>query len=86
MDSWAYRSKLTLDFIRLREPTENGYFESPNGRLRDECLNVHLFFDLEDVRQKLEVWRTDYNRYRPHSALASLPPAVFAKALTEPQP
>ena len=86
MDSWAYRSKVTLDFIRPGKPTENGYIESFNGRLRDECLNVHLFFDIEDARQKLEAWRTDYNHYRPHSALASLPPAVFAKALSEPQP
>ena len=36
---------------------ENGYIESFNGRLRDECLNVNLFFSLEDARKKLESGR-----------------------------
>ena len=25
-----------------RQPVENGYIESFNGRLRDECLNLEL--------------------------------------------
>jgi hypothetical protein len=28
--------------------------ESFNGRLRDECLNVHAFESIEDARQKTE--------------------------------
>ena len=42
---------------------ENGYIESLNGRLRDECLNLEVFFSLADVREKLERWREDYNHY-----------------------
>jgi transposase InsO family protein len=37
--------------------------------LRDECLNVEVFFDLADARSKLDKWRNDYNQQRPHSAL-----------------
>ena len=81
MDSWAYRNQVRLDFIRPGKPTENGYIESFNGKLRDECLNVHLFFSVADAQEKLDVWRNDYNHLRPHSALAQLPPAAFAKAL-----
>lgn len=84
MDAWAYRRNVRLDFIRPGKPTENGHIESFNGRLRDECLNVHLFFSVADAHQKLEAWRNDYNHLRPHSALASLPPAAFARALCEP--
>ena len=69
MDAWAYGHGIRLDFIRPGKPVENGYLESFNGRLRDECLNVSLFFSLEDAREKLEQWRRDYNRARPHSAL-----------------
>jgi len=54
MDAWAYGHGIGLDFIRPGKPVENGYIESFNGRLRDECLNVSLFFSLEDARQKLE--------------------------------
>jgi putative transposase len=49
-------------FIRPGRPVDNGYIESFDGRLRDECLNVETFFDLADVRDKLERWRQDYNK------------------------
>jgi putative transposase len=80
MDVWAYGHGISLDFIRPGKPVENGYIESFNGRLRDECLNVSLFFSLEDAREKLEQWRQDYNRARPHSSLADQTPAAFAAA------
>jgi putative transposase len=78
MDLWAYTSGVHLDFIRPGRPVENGYIESFNGKLRDECLNVEVFFSLADGRRKLAVWRNDYNHYRPHSALADRTPAGFA--------
>ena len=53
MDAWAYHRGVKLDFIRPGRPMENGYIESFNGRLRDECLNVELFSDLLDARAKL---------------------------------
>lgn len=57
---------------------ENGYIESFNGRLRDECLNMHQFFSLEDARDKIKAWRVDYNQHRPHSALGHLTPSEYA--------
>jgi len=32
---------------------ENGYIESFNGKLRDECLNMEVFFNLADARRTL---------------------------------
>ena len=78
MDHWAYLNGVHLDFIRPGRPVENGYIESFNGRLRDECLNVEVFFSLADARQKLALWLHDYNHHRPHSALADRTPAEFA--------
>jgi putative transposase len=78
MELWAYQSKVKLDFIQPGKPAENGYIESFNGRLRDECLNSEIFFDLSDAREKLERWRRDYNDTRPHSALADRTPNEFA--------
>ena len=83
MDAWAYSHGIRLDFIRPGKPVENGYIESFNGRLRDECLNVSLFFSLEDARQKLEQWQQDYNRARPHSALRDQAPETFAAAWSQ---
>jgi putative transposase len=78
MDLWAYKNGVHLDFIRPGKPVENGYIESFNGKLRDECLNVEIFFTLADARRKLHLWRRDYNHHRPHSALADRTPAEFA--------
>jgi putative transposase len=78
VDLWAYQNAVYLDFIRPGRPVENGYIESFNGRLRDECLNVEVFFSLADARHKLAWWLQDYNHHRPHSSLADRTPAEFA--------
>lgn len=66
-----------LDFIRPGKPTENGFIESFNGRLRDECLNVNEFVTIEQARTVLEAWRHDYNHHRPHGSLGHLTPREY---------
>ena len=78
MIAWAYRHGIHLDFIRPGKAVENGFIERFNGRLRDECLNVEVFFTPEDVREKLTHWPQDSNLARPHSALQDQAPASFA--------
>ena len=72
MDAWAHRVGVKLDFIRPGRPVQNGYIESFNGRLRDECLNTEVFPNLADAREKIERWRRDYNHdpYCPTSLCA----------------
>ena len=57
----------------------NAFIESFNSRVRAECLNQHGFLSLEDAVEKVERWRVDYNRVRPHSAIGNLSPAQFAR-------
>jgi putative transposase len=78
MECWALQTGVQLCFIRPGRPVENGFIESFNGRLRDECLNVEWFPSLAEARQKLAEWRDHYNHRRPHSALDDRTPAVFA--------
>jgi putative transposase len=78
MDAWAYRHGIQLEFIRPGKPVENGFIERFNGRLRDECLNVEVFFTLDDVREKLARWQEDYHLMRPHSSLQDQAPATVA--------
>ena len=80
MDGWSYQYGVRLEFIRPGKPIDNGHIESFNGRLRDEFLNVETFFDLGDVREKLERWRQDYNQVRPHSSLGDRSPDEFTRA------
>jgi putative transposase len=55
-----------------------GSIERFNGRLRDECLNKHLFVNLNEARQIIEEWRIDDNTDRPHTSLNGLTPIEFA--------
>ena len=81
MDVWAHQAGVKLDFIRPGRPVQNGYIESFNGRLRDECLNTEVFSSLVDAQKKLARWQRDYNETRPHSALADRTPEEFARTL-----
>jgi len=80
MDVWAYRNGVTLDFSRPGKPTDNAFIEAFNGRFRAECLNAHWFLSLADAREKLEIWRVDYNEQRPHSAIGNRVPMDLMKS------
>jgi putative transposase len=75
MDAWAYAHDVRLAFIRPGRPVENAFIESFNGRLRDECLNSHVFATVREAQTILNQWRDDYNRVRPHSSLGDRTPA-----------
>jgi putative transposase len=79
LEDWAYQRGVQLDFIRPGKPVENAFIESFNGRLRDECLNVHQFTSIADAKEKIEAWRVDYNQRRPHSSLGHLTPNEYAQ-------
>jgi putative transposase len=65
-------------YIEPGSPWENGYCESFNGKLRDECLNGEIFYSLKEAQIVIEQWRVEYNTRRPHSALGYRPPAPAA--------
>ena len=79
LEDWAYQRGVQLDFIRPGKPVDNAVIESFNGRLRDECLNVHQFTSIADAKEKIEAWRLDYNQRRPHSSLGHLTPNEYAE-------
>jgi putative transposase len=83
--AWSEERGVRLEFIQPGKPVQNAFVESFNGRLRDECLNANWFTSLSDARRKIETWRRDYNEQRPHSSLAYLPPAEFARTRAEMQ-
>jgi len=78
LDHWAYEHGVRLQFIEPGKPVQNAHIESFNARLREECLNEHVFVTLDDARRKIETWRIQYNRERPHSSLGNLTPEEFA--------
>lgn len=58
-------------------PWQNGFVESFNGTLRDECLMMRAFASVAEARVELERYRREYNEERPHSRLGYRTPAEF---------
>jgi putative transposase len=82
MLAWSAETGVAWHFIAPGKPTQNGFVESFNGRMRDELLNECLFFGLADARLAIGDWVNDYNTTRPHSSLDYKTPAAFADHLT----
>ena len=76
--AWSKDHRMEWHYIEPGKPTQNGYIESFNGRMRDEPLNESLFFRLDHARSAVLEWGEDYNTTRPHSSLGYQTPAAFA--------
>ena len=72
---WA-TGRLDWHYIEPGKPVQNAFIESFNSRLRDECLNQHVFLTLTEARATIEAWRHDYD-LRRHSSLGALTPTEF---------
>ena len=83
MLQWQEERKVEWHYIAPGKPMQNGFVESFNGRLRDECLNEHLFSNLSQARRLIAAWRDDYNHHRPHSSLEGLSPRENLKRSSE---
>ncbi|MET4702081.1 putative transposase [Constrictibacter sp. MBR-5] len=82
MLQWTNRTGVDWHYIAPGKPQQNGFVESFNGKLRDECLNEEVFATLAEARAVIERWRLDYNHVRPHSAHGGLTPEAVRLNLT----
>ena len=79
--AWYGDVGIEWHYIAPGRPTQNGFVESFNGRMRDELLNETLFFTIGQARAILARWVDDCNTERPHSSLGYATPAAFAAEL-----
>jgi putative transposase len=66
---WAEDNHVEWHYIAPGKRQQNGFMESFNGKLRDECLNEHVFASLAEARRIIEAWRIDYNRALQHPSV-----------------
>lgn len=86
MFDWSERTGVRLRFIEPGKPVQNAFVESFNGKMRDECLNLHWFRSLRHARDEIAEWRHHYNAKRLHSSLGWQSPMEFLATLGAPAP
>ena len=52
------------------------------ARVRDECLNINIFWSLTHARVVIADWKQEYDHHRPDSALGYQAPANYAAVCT----
>lgn len=74
----AARSGYTVLYMRaprlfetLQQSRGDGYIESFNDKLRDECLNREIFRNGKEAQTIVEAWRGEYNNYRTPAEFAT---------------
>jgi putative transposase len=75
--TWPQERKVEWHDLAPGKPRPNGFVESFSGRLRDACLNEHLFSSLRQPRHVIAAWRDDGNHPRPHTSRDGLTPREF---------
>ncbi len=78
LQAWRGEGGIATVYIAPGHPWENGFAESFNGKLRDECLNEEVFWGEQHAQVIVERWRRQYNEEWPHSALGYRTPAEVA--------
>ncbi|WP_345790303.1 IS3 family transposase [Piscirickettsia salmonis] len=76
---WAEQHNILLHHIQPGKPAQNGFIERFNRTYRQDILDAHWFYNLEEVREITEPWVDQYNNERPHESLANLSPINFKK-------
>jgi len=77
IQQWLPKQGVQTYYIDPGSPWQNAYGESFNGKLRDECLNMEVFYNLKEAKIILKQWRQEYNHDRPHSSLGYLTPGEY---------
>jgi putative transposase len=74
---WAEQHAVTLEFIKLGKPMQNGFIERFNRSYREAVLNMFVFQTLNEEREQMETWLKEYNEERPHESLGHMTTREF---------
>jgi hypothetical protein len=66
---WLAQPQTRTLHINAGCPWQNGYGESFNGTVHDECLNMYVFHSVAEARVTLAAYHRQYNEERPHRRL-----------------
>ena len=78
LTTWLHDKGVQPVYIAPGSPWQNGFIESFNGKLRDECLNEEVFWSRAEAQVVVDWWRRVYNTERPHRSLQFQTPIEVA--------
>lgn len=76
-EGFCENSTIEHILIQKGKPTQNGYVERFNRSYREDVLDLNIFENIQQVRQKTEEFLDDYNNFHPHKSLADMSPVEF---------
>jgi transposase InsO family protein len=82
---WLEEAQVRTVYIEPGKPWQNGLGESFNARFRDECLDMEVFFGVQDAQRIVERYRQYYNAERPHGSLGYQSPLRFKQTWLQQQ-
>ena len=77
LQGWLKEQGVQPLTIEPGSPWENGFVESFNGKLRDECLNEEIFLSRAECQTLCDWYRQHYLWERPHQSLGGKTPMEF---------
>ena len=80
---WAGSMGMTIQYIQPGKPNQNAYVERFNRTYRNELLDLYLFNDIDEVREKTYWWMIEYNEERSHDSLDDLTPVEYMMKMSE---
>jgi putative transposase len=63
--------------IQKGKPSQNGYVERFNRLFREDVLDMNIFENINQVKEKTEEFIEDYNNEHPHDSLGNMSPIEF---------
>ncbi len=75
------QQRISQEFIPPGKPFWNGTLERFNESLKYECLYLHSFDTLQEVRDTIDTYFVFYNEKRPHFALNFMSPLQYERSL-----
>lgn len=76
LDNWCREHQITLIYTTWKANPKR-LFRAVQWHYTSRTFKTYLFQTLNEVSQKAEEWKRDYNEQKPHKSPGSVPPAEY---------
>ncbi len=76
-DDFCINSDIKHVRIQKGKPMQNGFIERFNRHYREDVLDMNIFENIHQVREKTEEFLYDFNHCHPHKSLGKMSPIEF---------